>query len=100
MQEFEQIKSNIIDSLIMIPGIMGFANSKGTSPKSLSLKMRNKSISILAHENRYIIHLNLLVSFDVKTKDLCTKIDILIRNMFRKNKNTIESLNIYVRGVL
>ena len=103
MTEFSNIKSEIINSLILIPGINGFIDSKSdttlTPLKKLSKAKWNDAINITKKLNKLAIDLNIVITANINATNLCATIENNINLVLKKNKLSLSKLNIYIRGV-
>ena len=103
MSEYLSIKSKIINSLILIPGINGFINSKPETAehplKKLDKGKWNDAIDITKKLNKLTIDLNIVISPDMNATNLCATIDNNINLVLKKDKLVLYKLNIYIKGV-
>lgn len=95
-----KLKLEIINSLIIIPGIKGFVeySSRNKTKQILTSKNWDKAITFKLVDNKYIVNIGIIISFDISAKRLCEKIGKLIANILKQQNKSLKLLNIYIEG--
>jgi len=96
-----ELKLEIINSLIIVPGIKGFVeySPQNESKTILTSQHRDKAITFKLVDNKYVINLGIIISFDISAKRLCDNIGQIIIRILKKHNKNLKLLNIYIEGV-
>lgn len=95
-----KILNSLLKTITFIPGIVGLA-AMDLKKSNNSLKEPDwiKAVSVTETSKGLNVSIAIIISREIQTKIIVKAVETSVRDLAKKNKTKIGSLNIYVRGV-